>query len=119
MKKSGFIAILGVALLIFSCGTSETTEEGYPVLSRDEMASIIYDMNLIEAAYRGRMHNDTLAEKNMLERMTHTFEKRSITREQFLSNYNHYLDDPEELAGIYNDALGKLSAHLSEVEATE
>ena len=119
MKTWFWIGIMGLLLGMSSCGSVETTDDGFAVIPRDEMAGIIYDMNLVEAAYRGRMHNDTLAEEQMLARMTIALEKRSVTREQFLSNYEYYLDDPEEMAGIYNDALAKLSTHLSEVEELE
>jgi hypothetical protein len=80
------------------------------------MIEVLYDMGLSEAAYHGRLNNDTLAEEKVTQRVLYSFEKHAITQAQFEESYDFYMKEPAVLVEIYNEVLARYSMSLAEVE---
>ena len=108
--------LLGV-LILASCGISPKKEENIEHLVKKEtMIQVFYDLSLTEAAWRARLHADTLAKEKASQRILSAMEKHGITYEDFNLTHEYYLRHPDELRDMYNEVLARYSTKISEIE---
>lgn len=117
MKKlRPFFFILTITLALFSCSTGAKREKPDGLIEHKQMVDILYHMGLSEAAFRGRLHTDTLATEKVKQRVNYNFSTHNVTKKQFEDSYDYYMKEPDELVGIYNEVLALYSTKLSEIE---
>jgi hypothetical protein len=115
VKSIAFVLTLGV--LFSSCGPNPNQAfEEDNLLGHDKMVNIIYDMSLVEAAWRGRLYSDTLAEAKANQRVAHICEKHNDTLQEFNRSYEGYVEHPEKMKEILNEVLARYNTRISEIE---
>jgi hypothetical protein len=120
ITKMGFIKlgkVFCLSAVLWSC-TSGVSENAKPegIIDQQTMTDIIYDLSLIEAAWRSRLYADTLAQTKASQRILFTFKKYGVTQAKFDSSYSYYLEQPIQLEEIYGEVLNRYSTRLSEIE---
>ena len=103
------LALLGLALYLGACSTETDVLAGYPSpdLGEAEMAAIIVDIHLIEAALTEVLPGpakDSTAQRLYLK----AFHLHQIDGERFERNMQAYLRRPQALDRIYEKAQDKL-----------
>lgn len=111
--------LLYISVLLISCGTPEEQAPPDDLISREKMAEVIVDMNLVEAQ---------IAEVQLIQQVikdsVHTyygqlFAKHGITREQLNESVDYYTTKGEVMDSIYSDALSKLVQMEQELDSVE
>lgn len=114
MKALYIIVITG---LMLSCFPEESIEKPpAKVLDKEIIVNILYEVELIEAAYSGRTPDDTLAKLMTNDRYVSLFEEYGITDSLFKENYDYYVR-MHEMEDILSQVLEKLNTKLTETEA--
>ena len=106
MKK---ILVFILSVLLWSCGSQENKSTTIPdnILSKEKMAQVITDIHLAEAQANLTVKPDTsLKEKPSFQKI---FEKDSVTKQQYEESLSFYIDHPELLEKVYQEALNELS----------
>ena len=86
------LAVLAVALLLFSCGKREK------LIPRDTMSRIYADMFLADQWLRPK--NDEFKRADTMRFYEPLFEKYGFTTEDFCYSVSHYLKDPRRFAKV-------------------
>ncbi|MCS6992078.1 MAG: DUF4296 domain-containing protein [Chitinophagales bacterium] len=79
------------------------------VLSKQTMVEVLEDILITEA---GASHFRNIDELNymMADRYAAVLKRHGISYEQFVRSYEHYLQQPAQLASIYDEVIVRLSA---------
>ncbi|MGB0403356.1 MAG: DUF4296 domain-containing protein [Salibacteraceae bacterium] len=117
MNRSSLLVFVSVFLFaLTSCSNGDNRVKPEGLIQHEQMVDILYHMGLSEAAYRGRLHTDTLAQEKVKQRVNYNFNEHGVTKKEFEESYDYYMKEPDELVHIYNDVLALYSTKLSEVE---
>lgn len=119
MRNRLLVCLLGIGLAFGSCSDDLDPTPPEDLLHKDVMVTTMYEMGLIEAAYRGRLHGDTLAQQKVEQRVAQLYQSQGITKEQFENSYKFYMNDPQRLVDMYTEILALYSAQLAQVEKEE
>lgn len=80
-----------------------------PFFDRKKMADILTDIQIAEAGvYQIGLPTDSL-NKSMLWHYDFIFKKNNITENQFIENYNFYLQEPADLDSVYIDVVNNIT----------
>lgn len=101
--KSGAYLLLTFFILVFfySCAPKNENPPPADLIDENEMASVITDLTLSEAALAGEplaSFNDTLKKLNVLK-------EHNLDNERFLSSFKYYTENPAKLKVIYDSVL--------------
>ncbi len=94
-----YLVLLTSYLVLFSCAPKQENPPPNDLIDEKEMASVITDLTLSEAALTGQPlaeFNDTLRKINVLK-------EHKINNERFLSSFKYYSQNPQKLKIIYAD----------------
>ena len=86
------------------------------LIDTETMVEMLYEIQLIEASYRGRSVTDTLARDTMKDRMRGLMAKYSVSDSDFKASYNYYNYDPKIMEELFNEVLTKLNTRMTEEE---
>lgn len=111
-------AILLFGLLtLFSCAEDKPEPRGgHAILSHDQMVEIVYELGLVEASWRSRLHEDTAAKTNVEKRIQVTLNKYNVPLAQYDSSLHYYMENPKLLVDVYDDVLARYSTKIAETE---
>ena len=100
-----------IAILLFSLSTSCAKQDKKPenIWDNDRFAAVLTEVQLAEAIVRLGYHKskDSLVPNDSIYEVA--FRKMNTTRTDFDSNYNYYLNHPEEMEKIYEQIITNLS----------
>lgn len=106
MKFRVLLLMFIIALTVF-CGCNSEQNINENVLPKDEMTSIIVELELVQAAFKV----ETQDNKFNLDKLTNTiFENHHTTKQQFDESVLYYSKYPEEMENIYNDVISSISS---------
>lgn len=111
--------ILFMALSFGACSEIEPNVDRKTrtdVLSKSEMVDIMFDLHIIQAAYKGRSHNDSTAAEKRNIRTLELFKQRGIDQAYFTECLKYYHKEAEDMEEITEAVLTKLNARLAEIE---
>lgn len=101
-------SIFGLLILLF-CACSQTQKKPEGLIPRDQMASILTDIHIAEAAATYKtIAGDSLV-KFVLAQDEHIFLKHRTTKTEFMKSYRFYADDPKVLNEIYAEVINEIS----------
>ena len=113
MKKYLFHFL--ILCLLFSCSKTEVKiPEG--VLSKNEMALLLTDVNIAQAAVANYSSGDTV-KFSMADYLPEILSIHHITPLQYDSSITFYSRHPELMSEIYDNVITELSKKQSEVSA--
>ena len=108
--------VVGIILMIglFACG-EEKAKPDY-IWSEDDFIEVLTEVQMAEAIVRLGYHRskDSLIPNDSIYNAV--FHKMGITKVEFDSNYNYYLNDPEKLESIYDEVIANLSRSEAELK---
>lgn len=114
MRLFALVVLVG---WLASCTPEKNGPEAPPnLISKEKMVELMYDIQLIEAVYRGRSYDDSLAMDKVEARLIETYDRHRVTEQQYFASYEYYINDPKMMEDIYIDLLAKLNTRLTEVE---
>lgn len=100
-----------IILLLFLFGGSCAKKEKKPenIWDNDRFAAVLTEVQLAEAAVRLGYHKniDSLIPNDSV--YAAALRKMNTSRSDFDSNYNYYLDHPEEMEKVYEQVITNLS----------
>ncbi|MEQ8623473.1 MAG: DUF4296 domain-containing protein [Vicingaceae bacterium] len=100
-----------LSILLFSLSISCAKKEKKPenIWDNNRFAAVLTEVQLAEAAVRLGYHknNDSLIPNDSVYEAA--FRKMNTNRSDFDSNYNYYLNHPEEMEKIYEQVITNLS----------
>lgn len=105
MKKISFLLVF---VLLFSCA-EELIEKPDNLISEDKMATIFYDLAIVNAAKN--TSNDIL-KKNNIESMNYIFTKHDIDSIQFVKSDVYYASKP----AVYREIYQKVETRLKDIK---
>ena len=111
MQKYLFGAIC--LILILSCGKSDKNTIPADVLNKEQMESILYDMHLAEGIVGYEVRSSDSNARRVLGYYEQIYKKNNITKAQFNTSYQFYIQHPVMLDSIYSNIITKLSEHES------
>lgn len=94
--------------LFFSCKEKDIVIPE-SVLSKDTLAAVMVDLQLIEAMKVKKGINDSLSNDSLLLEYGRVFKKHNLNREQFDQSFAFYKEHPELLEEIYDKTINELS----------
>jgi hypothetical protein len=98
------LVVLIIVGLFLGCNNREA--ENHNILAKEDMVSIIVEIELIQAAFKVEKG----AEQFNLEEVSNSvFESYHATKQQFDESLLHYSKQPQEMENIYNDVISILS----------
>jgi len=86
------------------------------LVDKEELVKILYDLQLIQAAYKGRPHNDTIAEQTRNARTIALLERHNLTQSVFESSMEYYHQSPDDMEEIYGEVITKLNMKITQLE---
>ena len=102
---------LSILLIILLLGCNEkTVEKPENLISKDQMAEILYDLAIINAA---KKTNPVRLEYRNIEVMPFIFEKYGIDSTQFVQSDIYYASIPSEYEAIYQTVESRLALEKS------
>lgn len=111
--------LIGSLLLNLGCDSIEpkiNRKVPENVIEKEKMVEIIYDLQLIQAAYKGRTHTDTNAQKTRDARTLIMLDKYAITQEEFELSLDYYHKSPDDMEDIYEEVITKLNLKIAQLE---
>lgn len=96
-------------ILLFSCN-EKTVPIPDHVIPKDSMASIITDVQLLEAMKMKANINDSFLIDSILFQYALIFKKHNISQEQFEQSFEFYRSHPALLEEIYEMTINEISA---------
>ena len=95
--------------LFGGCNSEQVTNEN--ILSKEEMTSIIVEIELLQAAFKV----ETQENKFNIDKLTNViFENHHTTKLQFDESMLYYSKHPQEMENIYNDVISSVSSKQAE-----
>ncbi len=97
---------LTALVILISCGTSEEPED---LLDQKQMAKVLTEVHLLEA----KLAEIPIKPIDSIQVVYEHFEKLlfdslNITKEQYESSFNYYLENPKEFEKIYGTVVDSL-----------
>ncbi len=83
------------------------------LIPKDTMASILYDLAIIQAA---RTTNPKILEENQIEPMEYLYEKYRIDSVQFVQSDTYYASRPQEYEALYKIVESRLEREKEVLE---
>lgn len=114
------LLIFVMVLSLFACEEKQQIPEG--IWNQEEFAKVLSKFQLAEAIVRLGYHREvdsTFANDSIYNS---AFREAGVTKEQFKTNMEYYLERPEELSKVYDltlEILSEESAHLKEKKSQE
>lgn len=104
LHSSLFIVLL---LSISSC--SDSKEQPDYLIASDSLVGIMVDMHLVETAANLKLIGTDSLKPNYNQMFEAIFKKHGITKTEFDSTLFFYSKKPDEMSGIYDKVLERLS----------
>lgn len=86
------------------------------LIEKQKMVEVLYELQLIQAAYKGRSHNDTIAEETRDARTIALFESHSLSQDKFESSLAYYHQSPDDMQEIYGEVITKMNTKIAQLE---
>ena len=99
-------SVIAVALLFTACGGTNKSPEA--PLDRDRFEQVLMESLLIEARIAEEMRIDKRADIPAEAYYEEMFKMQGVTKVEFTTTYDAYLQKPEELRSVYQDVLKDL-----------
>ena len=110
MKKTVIPIIL---FTLFACNEAvETIPDN--VLSKEDMVSVMVDVQLIEAALS--INQSEEAKETAYYNYDSVLKQHNLSKEKFDESFKYYSEHPELMEQIYEEMLSELSKRQAEVE---
>ncbi|MEQ9187309.1 MAG: DUF4296 domain-containing protein [Cryomorphaceae bacterium] len=115
------ILVVLIMALFFGCGQKTPPPRKVPssVLSKDSMAYFLSQVHIVDAAMRHRdVRKENLqvyAKRGFIE----YFDTAQVNRERFLESLAFWGEDFEEMSGIYDMAMERLSTQMARLKMEE
>ncbi len=119
MKHIYNIGFIGLGICIITSCSRTQTEIPNDIISIDTMSLLLKDAQIIEAATQKRlidMKKTDVAGKSFFIKVLKHY---SLDEEKFNESYEYYLDHPDRLALIYENALNELSKENAKLKVPE
>lgn len=108
------IPLFIVAVLFQACAPDEPLRPA-GTLSQSEFTAVMIDVQLNEGMKSQRKMRDRQMEVDAKNYMA-IFEKHGISKEEFLSTYSFYRENPAQMEIVYEAVLDSLSALEAEIK---
>ncbi len=112
------IAFVG-SFTLFGCDDIEPKiyrEIPANLIEKVKMVNVLYDLQLTQSAYKGRSHNDTIAEQTRNYRTIKLLESHNISQPEFESSLEYYHQSPNDMEDIYREVITKLNLKIAQLE---
>lgn len=86
------------------------------LIEKEEAVAVLFELQLIQAAYKGRSHNDTLAEQTRNSRTIKLLESHNLTQTVFESSLTYYHQSPNDMEEIYGEVITRLNMKIAQLE---
>jgi|1185.fasta_scaffold48444_2 hypothetical protein len=107
IKNQLFLILI---VLFTSCSTSDSTIIPDNVLSKEEMAGVLADVHILEAAMNLNISNAIQSENdNREETVLSILKKNGVTKEKYEESFRFYSEHPKLFAEVYKLILSNLS----------
>ncbi len=119
MSRIFSFCLLICTLFVFGCNSIEPKIESEPpidLIEKEHMVELMYEIQLIQAAYKGRSHNDTIATEKRNARMIQLLSSKNLTQETFEASVNYYHESPDDMEEIYESVITKLNLKIAQLE---
>ncbi len=105
--------LLLLLITLFACNEAvETIPDN--VLSKEDMISVMVDVQLIEAALS--LNQSEEAKETAYYNYDSVLKKHNLSREKFVHSFKYYAEHPGLMEQIYEEMLSELSKRQAEVE---
>ena len=105
---------LFLLLTLFACNEAvETIPDN--VLSKEDMVSVMVDIQLIEAALS--INQSEEAKETAYYNYDSVLKQHNLSKEKFDESFKYYSEHPELMEQIYEEMLSELSKRQAEVES--
>lgn len=98
--------VMALMVLSMACGGSGKAPEA--PLDRARFERVLMESLLIEARIAEEMRIDKRADRPAEAYYEEMFKKQGVTKAEFTTTYDAYLQQPEELRSVYQDVLNDL-----------
>ena len=110
--------LLLCVLVISACGGEQDAARGTPPLDRETFVEVLTETYLIEARANRERVVELKVDGPIAAYYDAMFTAKGITKEQFRTTFDHYLDRPEELKAIQAEVIARLSKEQDEAANT-
>ncbi len=104
-----------LVLSMYSC--SDSAQEPDYLIASDSLVGIMVDMHLVETASNLKLIGTDSLKPNYNQMFEAIFKKHGITKTEFDSTLFFYSKRPDEMSGIYDKVLERLSEMDAEASA--
>ncbi|MBX7052903.1 MAG: DUF4296 domain-containing protein [Flavobacteriales bacterium] len=104
-----FVYIWIALLTIASCSEKKVPAPA-DLLSVERFADILRDVRLLEGAYATKYNRVDSSQYKIGAYYERLFADHSITKEQYMSSYSYYMNDPKKMMAIEDLILTKVTA---------
>jgi hypothetical protein len=111
MKKAFLLCVLFVS---FSCQSVEPNEK--PEISREKFTEAIAYFAVLEGNYNVSLIREQNGLEILASNYRFAFDSLGFSPDQFEQTYRYYLDDPNEMSKIFDEALSLLNARKAQID---
>ncbi len=86
------------------------------LIGKEQITEMLYEVQLIESAYKGRVHSDTTYVEKREARMLNMLEQNKVTQERFERSLAYYHQTPSDMGEIYEGVITKLNMKITQLE---
>ncbi len=112
MRK--LISYFSVLLLLVACDAGKNPKPSN-LIPQEKMIDVLLDVRLLEAAYSSNVPRPDTIKPKMESYYQTLFEKHGISKLQFASSYEYYLNQEDKLVVIEDSVLSKLNTRSQQL----